>query len=228
MQTIRWHVYPSADAVRQKAVALICRAADEAIARNGVFHLVLAGGTTPQAVYQSLREVSAEWAQWQIWFGDERCLPAQDSGRNSLMVRLAWLAHVPLPAAQIHAIPAERGAEAGAAAYAAALREVAEFDLVLLGLGEDGHTASLFPGQSWGAAADAPAALAVHDAPKLPSERISLSASRLSQARQVVFLVTGSSKCEAVRRWREGENIPAAAIAPPDGVDVLLESAVAY
>jgi len=226
-QIVRWSIYPSAEAVRQEAVALICRAADEAIARNGVFHLVLAGGTTPQAVYESLCEVSAEWAKWQIWFGDERCLPPDDPERNSLMARVAWLAHVPLPAAQIHAIPAERGAEAGAAAYAAALREVAEFDLVLLGLGEDGHTASLFPGQPWGAA-DAPAVLAVYDAPKPPAERISLSASRLSRARQVVFLVTGTSKYEAVKRWREGEAIPAAAIAPPDGVDVLLESAAAY
>lgn len=227
-QIVRWHPCSSADALRQQAVALILRAAAEAIARNGVFHLALAGGTTPQAVYQSLRENPADWTKWQIWFGDERCLPLQDGERNSRMARLAWLDHVAVPAAQVHVIPAELGAEAGAAAYADALREVEEFDLVLLGLGEDGHTASLFPGQPWGSAADAPATLAVHDAPKSPADRVSLSARRLSLARQVVFLVTGAAKHDALRRWREGETIPAAAIAPPDGVDVLLESALAY
>jgi 6-phosphogluconolactonase len=229
-QILRWHVYPSADALRQEAVALICRAADEAIARNGIFRLVLAGGTTPQAVYESLREAPAEWAKWQIWFGDERCLPPEHPERNSRMARTTWLDQVPLPAAQIHAIPAELGAEAGATAYAGQLREIPEFDLVLLGLGEDGHTASLFaspfPGQVWGDGTDAPDVLAVHDAPKPPAERISLSAKRLGWARQVVFLVTGKAKRDAVARWRAGETLPASAVCPPGGVDVLVEETV--
>lgn len=227
MQTVRWHVYPSAEAVREKTVAVICRAADEAIARNGMFRLVLAGGTTPRAVYEALRVAPAEWPKWQIWFGDERCLPPQHPERNSRMARAAWLDQVGIPVAQVHAIPAELGAQAGAAAYAGQLRDIPEFDLVLLGLGEDGHTASLFPGQAWGIEAGAPAALAVFDAPKPPPERISLSAWRLAWARQVMFMVTGKSKCAAVRRWREGENLPAAAIAPESGVDVLIEEASA-
>jgi 6-phosphogluconolactonase len=222
-QIARWHIYPSAVAVRQKAVAAICRAADEAVARNGIFRLVLAGGTTPQAVYESLRESSAEWAKWQVWFGDERCLPPQDVGRNSLMAGFVWLDHVPIPAGQIHIIPAELGTEAGTAAYAEALQDVPEFDLVLLGLGEDGHTASLFPGREWGTDAGAPDVLAVHHAPKPPADRISLSARRLSQARQVLFLVTGKSKRDAVRRWQGGESLPVAAITPDGGVDVLVE-----
>ncbi|MFA7241968.1 MAG: 6-phosphogluconolactonase [Sulfuricellaceae bacterium] len=225
-QTVRWHLYPSAEAVRKKAVAVIFRAAGEAIARSGVFRLVLAGGTTPQAVYEALREMPADWPKWQIWFGDERCLPPDHPERNSRMARDAWLDHVPLPAARIYAIPAELGAEAGAAAYAGMLRDVPEFDLVLLGLGEDGHTASLFPGQPWGADCAAPAALAVRDAPKPPAARISLSAWRLGLARQVIFLVTGTGKSAAVQRWRGGAELPASAVRPPEGVDVLVEQAV--
>ena len=137
------------------------------------------------------------------------------------MAGLAWLDHVPLPAAHRHAIPAELGAER-AAAYAAELRGVGDFDLVLLGLGEDGHTASLFPGHDWGEAPDAPDALAVLDAPEPPPERVSLSAARLSRSREVLFLVAGPSKREALARWRAGERIPAAAIRPATGVDVLV------
>jgi 6-phosphogluconolactonase len=104
------------------------------------------------------------------------------------------------------------------------LQQVGEFDLVLLGLGEDGHTASLFPGKDWGQEVDSPIALPVFDAPKAPAGRVSLSARRLSQAKQVLFLVTGESKREAVMNWRAGAPIPARAIAPPHGVDVLAES----
>lgn len=228
MQICRWHVYPSAEAVRQKTVEMVLCAAAEAIARRGVFHLVLAGGTTPQAVYEAeaLRESPAEWAKWQIWFGDERCLPPDHPERNSRMAQAAWLDRVAIPATRIHAIPAELGAEAGAAAYAGQLRDIPEFDLVLLGLGEDGHTASLFPGQPWGVDAATPAALAVHDAPKPPPERISLSAWRLSWARQVAFLVTGAAKRAAVAGWRAGGVLPASAVCPAGGVDVLVEEAV--
>lgn len=222
-QLIRWHAFPSADAVRDQALAWICRAAAEAIALRGVFHIVLAGGTTPRAVYRALRNEAAQWEKWQVWFGDERCLPSVDPERNSRMARDVWLDQVSIPAAQIHDIPAEAGPQAGAYAYAEALEGVAEFDLVLLGLGEDGHTASLFPGHEWGDALGLPAVLPVHGAPKPPPDRISLSAQRLSHARQVLFLVTGVGKQDAAMRWRAGERIPASAICPPGGVDVLLE-----
>jgi 6-phosphogluconolactonase len=131
---------------------------------------------------------------------------------------------VPIPQDQVHAIPAELGAEASALSYADTLRGVGDFDLVLLGLGEDGHTAGLFPGRDWGVAASAPDALAVFDAPKPPPQRVSLSAARLSRAREVLFLVEGVSKRDAVARWRMGASIPARSIHPHAGVDVLVES----
>ena len=97
---------------------------------------------------------------------------------------------------------------------------------MLLGLGEDGHTASLFPGHEWGTAPGSPDTLAVFDAPKPPPQRVSLSAARLSRARQVIFLVSGQSKQRAVAAWRAGKDIPARTIRPAVGVDVLVESAL--
>lgn len=203
---------------------MIARAAEQAIIDSGAFRLVLAGGNTPRALYERLRTLKTNWKAWHIYFGDERCLPAVDPERNSTMARDAWLGHVPVPQKQIYAIPAEMGAKAAAAAYSATLKPVGAFDLVLLGLGEDGHTASLFPGNDWGQEVDSPVVLPIFDAPKAPAERVSLSARRLSQAKQVLFLVTGESKHEAVMNWRAGANIPARAIIPLQGVDVLAES----
>ncbi|MBS4096100.1 MAG: 6-phosphogluconolactonase [Sulfuricella sp.] len=223
---LRWHVLPDADAVRDRALDWIRRSAAEAIALRGAFHIVLAGGTTPRAVYQSLRNEPQEWSKWHVWFGDERCLLADDTERNSRMAHAAWLDQVAIPVDQIHDMPGELGAEQGALAYAEALKNIAEFDLVLLGLGEDGHTASLFPGHQWGIEKDAPAVLAVHRAPKPPPERISLSAWRLSGARRVVFMVTGIGKREAVARWRAGEALPVTAICPANGGELLVEEAV--
>ena len=187
---------------------------------------MLAGGNTPRGVYEMLRTADADWSRWHIYFGDERCLPGDDLERNSRMAADTWLDHVAIPSDQVHAIPAERGAREAAPIYSDTLRDVGDFDLVLLGLGEDGHTASLFPGHDWGVAMDSPDALAVFDAPKPPPQRVSLSAARLSRTREVLFLVTGESKRDAVTQWRSGANIPARAIQPQAGVDVLLESSL--
>lgn len=222
-QICRWHVHPDADALARAATAAILEAARQAIARAGAFRLVLAGGGTPRRVYQALCHGAADWARWHIYFGDERCLPPRDPERNSAMAFEAWLDQVPIPSAQVHPIAAELGATLAATAYGQTLAGLGDFDLVLLGLGEDGHTASLFPGQDLGTTADAPAALPVFAAPKPPPERVSLSARRLAAARQVIFLVSGAGKKSAVAAWRAGDAIPAAAIAPANGVDVLLD-----
>ena len=220
----RWLEVANADQLHQTACGRVIDAARTAIEQRGQFVIVLAGGTTPRGAYRLLREQKADWGRWHVYFGDERCLPADDPERNSKMARDEWLDHVPIPTNQVHVIPAELGAPAAAARYAEVLRGVAEFDLVLLGIGDDGHTASLFPEHDWGAEADAPDVLAIVDAPKPPPQRVSLSAVRLSRARQVLFLVAGAGKREPLSRWRAGEQLPASAICPPNGVDVLLES----
>lgn len=222
--TTRWHSMANVDDLVEQAARRILKQADAAIDRQGRFSLVLAGGSTPRPVYERLRTASADWAAWHIFFGDERCVEEGSPERNSVMAHDAWLAHVRIPDEQIHVIPAEQGAYKAANAYARTLKGHGDFDMVLLGLGEDGHAASLFPGQYWGIEHDSRFVLPVFKAPKPPPERVTLSANRLSRAACVLFLVDGESKRDAVQRWREGGSMPAAAITPGNGVDVLVQA----
>jgi 6-phosphogluconolactonase len=148
-QTRRWHEFDSVIDFEQAARRFILEHAERAIAARGAFSIVLAGGNTPRNIYRALCDADTDWSAWHVYFGDERCLPADDPERNSHMARSAWLDHVAIPSQQIHPIPGELGPETAADSYARELAEVGEFDLVLLGLGEDGHTASLFPGGAW-------------------------------------------------------------------------------
>lgn len=218
----RWHFFVDERALCQTVVDRIIALANRTIAQQHAFHIVLAGGNTPRAIYQQLRTASTDWRAWHIYFGDERCLPEGDSERNDSMAHDTLLTHVPIPAAQIHAIPAQLTTAECLARYNALLANIEQFDLVLLGLGEDGHTASLFPDHDWGDYPTAPATLAVHHAPKPPANRISLSAQRLSRTQQLWFLVSGSNKKTAIQRWQSGEKIPASAIQAPSGVDVFI------
>ena len=196
-------------AIARAATAVIREAAASALAARGNFSLVLAGGSTPGLAYALLAEAVEDWHGWQFYLGDERCLPVGHSGRNSSMLDKALFCPAGIDAGQIHMIPAELGAEQGAAAYTATIEAVQPFDLVLLGLGEDGHTASLFPGHEHPADA---LVVPVHHAPKPPAERISLNYGVLSSARRQLFLVSGRGKHQALSAWRRGEDIPAARI----------------
>jgi 6-phosphogluconolactonase len=220
----RWHALADGPALHQAALAAIIAGAAQATLERGQFHIVLAGGNTPRGIYRGLCAARTDWFAWHIYFGDERCLPSSDPARNSRMAANTWLDSVPIPPSQVHARPGELGALEGARVYAETLRAVGEFDLVLLGLGEDGHTASLFPGHEWGTVPGSADTLAVFDAPKPPGQRVSLSAARLSRSRQVLFLISGTSKQGAVAAWRTGEDIPARSIMPAAGVDVLVEA----
>ncbi|NCA26836.1 MAG: 6-phosphogluconolactonase [Methylophilaceae bacterium] len=216
-QISRWHNFETQDAINQTTVNRILAAAKDAIAARGAFSIVLAGGSTPKSVYALLKDAQADWSKWHVYHNDDRCLPVDHVERNSLMARTTWLNHVSIPADQIHDIPAELGNIEGAKAYAKTLAGVPAFDLVLLGLGEDGHTASLFPNQAVDNSADV---VPVFDAPKPPADRITMSQQRLSNTREVIFLVTGAGKQEAVDNWRNGMAIPATLITPKNGVDV--------
>lgn len=213
----RWKNFDSMESLRHGVCDAIVKCANDAIAKRGRFSIVLAGGNTPRAIYRLLRDLPMDWAKWHIYHGDERCLPIDHVDRNSLMAEQVWLQHVNVPTTQIHDIPAELGPTEGAKAYAETLSGASTFDLVLLGLGEDGHTASLFPGHLVDNSAPA---VPVFDSPKPPAERITLSQNRLNNAHQVIFIVTGSGKQEAVDNWRKGVKIPATLISPDNGVDV--------
>ncbi len=188
----------------------ISRLADEAISERGVFHLALAGGETPRRCYEQLRHHAIDWLNVHIYFGDERCLPKGDAQRNDSMARNALFEHVALPEGNIHVMQAELGAAEAAARYMMVLNGI-RLDLVLLGMGEDGHTASLFPGNP--AIASADAVVPVYQAPKPPAERVSLGMSTLNAARAKLFLVAGEGKRSALERILLGETLPAAQVA---------------
>ena len=218
----RWHVFDDPDAVAAETVQRILQSATRAIAARKLFRIVLAGGHTPELAYRLLVGADTDWSCWEVYFGDERCLPVDDAERNSLMAARAWLDSVAIPAANVHPIPAELGAEATAGAYESVVKSALPFDLVLLGIGEDGHTGSLFPGQQHPAEQWVHA---VHNAPKPPPDRVSLSVRALSAARAVLILATGTGKRAAIQAWQAGEPLPVAEIGGPAPVDVLLDRA---
>ncbi len=220
---VRWHCLKNTDAVAAEALSRIQHAAQQAIAARGRFSIVLAGGTTPEQVYRRLKDSDTDWSRWFVWFGDERCLPPDHPERNSLMAHHALLAHVPIPADQVFPIPAERGPQAAADAYEPLVASELPFDLVLLGIGEDGHTASLFPGHQH---PDDRLVVPVFDAPKPPPERVSLTITALCAAGEVCVMVTGSAKRDAVQQWRQGVELPVAQLKCPAGIDVLLDAVV--
>jgi len=212
----KWQLLDNAGDIARLASESIGKAAARAIAARGRFSLVLAGGTTPLLAYRLLAQNTQDWSRWDLYYGDERCLPVNDAQRNSHMVAQTGLTarvggHYP--------IPAELGAEQAAAAYAKTIAPRMPFDLVLLGMGEDGHTASLFPGQAWPQAA----VIAVHDAPKPPPDRVSLSPAALQACRQMLVLVSGEGKREALHAWRDGVDLPIARVADIAQAEVLAE-----
>lgn len=207
-----WRVFADAEVLVVALADALCAEAGVAIAARGVFHLVLAGGNTPRALYRALADRNAGDALWHVWYDDERCLPAGHPERNNVMAETTWLSSSRIPPENRRPIPAELGAVEAAARYAGWLKNVAEFDVVLLGMGEDGHTASLFPGHDWGDAPGSPDVLTVLDAPKPPPERVSLSATRLNRSRRMWFVVTGSDKRDALLRWKQGEKLPVSVV----------------
>jgi 6-phosphogluconolactonase len=217
LASTRWHNFHSQHDINHAAVTRILQAANDAIAQHGSFSIVLAGGSTPKAIYALLAKQNADWAHWHIYINDDRCLPVDDDERNSKMVDDVWLSNVSIPKNQFHPIPCELGPIAGASAYAKTLAQVGTFDLVLFGLGEDGHTASLFPGHVVDNSADV---VPVFNSPKPPAERVTMSQNRLNNTHEAIFLVTGKGKQWAVDQWRSGATIPAALITPACGVDV--------
>jgi 6-phosphogluconolactonase len=138
------------------------------------------------------------------------------------MAREAWLERVAIPPRQVHPIPAELGAEEGAAAYTETISPILPFDMVLLGMGEDGHTASLFPGHRHDPQA---LVVAVHNAPKPPADRVSLTPRALNRSRALLLLITGAGKRDALQRWRRGEELPVGGIRPEGTMELLLDRA---
>ena len=203
-------VFADAAGLARAAAEWTAQTCAEAIATRGVCHLVLAGGTSPKLCYEALRDLYVDWSKVHIWFGDERCVPVGHEDRNDLMADQALLSHVAIPASQIHRMAAELGPEEGAALYAAELAVAPVMDVVHLGMGEDGHTCSLFPGKP--ALSDERLAFGVSDSPKPPPERVTLGYAVLNKARAVLILTAGKSKRDVLARISGGEVLPVARV----------------
>jgi 6-phosphogluconolactonase len=209
-------VFDDAQTLAEAAADLIVDRARYAIEERGWFNFALAGGSTPEPLYRLLTEPPyrsrIDWSRVHIFWGDERCVPPDHAKSNYRMAQESLLAHVPIPDSQIHRIIGELPPDEAAAAYRATLRAVLgadlRLDLILLGMGVDGHTASLFPGS---AALDVrnESAVAVHAPGQEIPWRVTLTPPVLNSARAVLFLVTGKDKAETLARLRSGEPLPA-------------------
>ncbi len=216
------------------ASRLVSRLVD--IQREGrVPSIVLTGGTVAAKLHRAVASSSArgevDWSRVDFWFGDERFVPADDADRNAGQAAEALLDHLPVDPSRVHEMPASDGkygddVDAAAAGYAQELREAAVdgdtpvFDVVMLGVGPDGHCASLFP--SHPALKDDRPAIPVRDSPKPPPTRISLSIGPLRRAREVWFVASGAEKAEAVRNAVTGSDVTAVPASGPKGMDATL------
>ena len=222
-------VLKDASALAHAAAEMVMRCAAAAIAARGRFTIALSGGSTPEAAYEIIkRDFSAQgnWAKWFIFMGDERAVPVDDPRSNLGMATRSMLLGLPIASEQIFAVRTELPPAAAAADYEKRIKEFfgsadTRFDLILLGLGDDGHTASLFPGHS-----------ARHEASRLvtwsppgtlppPVDRITFTFPLINRARKAVFLMAGEKKKKVVRQLLSKavnpELIPAANVHPIDG-----------
>jgi 6-phosphogluconolactonase len=199
-------VHPSKREVSDAAAALFMTALRQAQATRGVAQVALTGGSMGSAIFASLRQTSGhedvDWSQVYVWWGDERYLPAGDPDRNDTQNDDAGLSQLGLDWGKVFRVQgpdASTSAEASADAYGRTIREFGqgEFDVVLLGVGPDGHVASLFPHHPAQRISDA-IAVAVHESPKPPPDRVSLTFDALNRTREVWFLVAGADKADAV------------------------------
>ena len=224
-------VLPDADAVAKAGAAVLAEAARSAVAARGACTLALSGGRTPWVMLRALVvDKSVPWQQLQVLQVDERVAPADSPDRNLKHLRESLLSNAPLPAANLHPMPVEeRDLRAAAARYARTLESVAgappTLDMVHLGLGPDGHTASLVPGDP---------VLEVTDAwvgttrPYQQHERMTLTYPVLNRARAILFVVTGGEKADALLRLsRHERTIPAGRVENPNVVVIADEAAAA-
>lgn len=227
-------VFPTVEATVAAAANRIAAIAAESVAARGRFSVALSGGSTPVALYRLLARDfrdRVDWARVHAWWGDERCVPHTDKDSNARAAREALLNHVPIPAAGIRAVPTELPPVEAAAAYERALRNfdpASPLDLVLLGMGADGHTASLFPGDDalneknrWAINVQAPPSSPVRD-------RVTLTLPLIATALHALFLVTGAEKHDTLARVLSPDDrdlLPAAMVRCRGPVEWLIDNA---
>lgn len=222
-------VFDDPEAVARAAASRFAEIAFEAVSERGAFSVALAGGSTPRRIYDLLAgeewRVRVEWEKAHIFFGDERAVPADHADSNYRMANEAMLSRLPIPKTNVHRIEGRGDASANASLYEDEMRayfgdcEWPRFDLVMLGMGDDGHTASLFPHTV--ALEERKVWAAANYVEKLNAWRITLTAPAINAARHVLFTVTGAGKAARLREVLKGERdpsrLPSQLIRPRDG-----------
>jgi 6-phosphogluconolactonase len=231
-------VFQDPDTLAESAASLFAETAEYVTGRKGVFTIALSGGSTPRKLYRLLADKrDLPWPAIHVFWGDERCVPPDHEESNAGMAWREFLSRVPIPEANVHRIPAELGPEEGATGYEETLREFfggerPRFDLVLLGMGTDGHTASLFPGMSPNATDPQFVISATAPPDAATRHRVTLTLPVLNAAHRVWFLVTGEEKrpvVEAILGDAEGagRDYPAGQVRPSGQLLWLLDAAAA-
>jgi 6-phosphogluconolactonase len=226
---------PDDETVARRAAEHITRALARAREQRGVAHLALSGGTTPGRTYELLGADPAALESVEVWFADERCVPPEHPDSNYLLAERTLIGPARIGPARVHRMAGELGPERGASAYADQL--LAAFgggpslpllDLIVLGIGPDGHVASLFPGAATLDAGEQAICLGVSDSPKPPPERITLSLAVLRAARECLLLATGASKADAVNAMlgEPTRHVPASLLAR-ERLTVIVDDAAA-
>jgi 6-phosphogluconolactonase len=220
-------IYPNPAALAQAAVERIVALANQAIAERGRFVWALSGGTTPHDVYVLLGETRVDWQRVYFFFCDERCVPPENEASNYGMLRATLLQRVKPPVSNVHRMQGELEPVAAAAAYEQTLRDFfgtaagaapPSFDLILLGMGADGHTASLFPHTA--ALAESRRWVVANYVEALTAWRLTLTPTLINAAKHVIFLVAGASKTARVKQVFEpgaAEPLPAQLVVPSRG-----------
>lgn len=210
--------YKTQKELDRKAAKFIVERAELSIKNSGNFKLVLSGGTTPKNIYRLLANEEISFENWFIYFGDERCFPLNHPDRNSYAAQSIWFSKVDIPKSSIYMIPAEIGNEDAANEYEKILNNIDIFDLVILGMGDDGHIASLFPGHQW---TNSKQVVPIINSPKAPSNRVSLTPSRLSNTKEVLFLIAGKKKLQAFNQFKSDGNLPANLITAKEKITIM-------
>jgi 6-phosphogluconolactonase len=192
-----------AETVAERAARHVLAAIEGAVEARGVAHVALSGGTSPGRTFELLAREPEQLRETELWFADERCVPPDDEESNYLLAQRTLLERAAIPDERVHRMQGELGPDEGAARYAAELNErfgggPPVLDLIVLGIGPDGHVASLFPGAATLDAGEDAVCLGISDSPKPPPERITLSLAVLRAARGCLLIATGASKSDAV------------------------------
>lgn len=229
-------VLPDPAALASEAADRIVMAAAEAMDTHGTFSIALSGGSTPRPAYELLaqepRRSQLDWEKVALFFGDERCVPPDHAQSNYRMAHEALISRVPIPAGNVFRMRGELDPNEAAIEYGQTLKSRfgdAGLDLILLGLGPDGHTASLFPGTE--ALREMHHRCVANFVAKLKSWRLTLTAPWINRSRSVVFMVAGADKAKTVSEILEGprdpDRLPAQLIEPAGRLAWLLDSAAA-